>query len=80
MSAPLNHSHQPENLMASLNRNLNHAPLPAAIFAFALALVAMTGCDNDREILDVETPNGGIEVEQDQDTGAIEVETHDENN
>lgn len=44
----------------------------AALFlttAFTLA-----GCDNKEEVLDIETPNGEVEVEQDQDTGAIDVE------
>ena len=53
---------------------------------FALSLLAapclmtiafISGCENDKEILDVDTPNGGIEVEQDRDTGAVEVETDD---
>ena len=40
-----------------------------------MAVAFISGCDNDKKILDVETPNGGVEIEQDRDTGAIEVET-----
>ena len=42
-----------------------------------MAIAFISGCENDKEVLDVDTPDGGVEVEQDRDTGAIEVETDD---
>ena len=39
----------------------------------ALAL-ALTGCDDDREIIDVDAGDGGFEVEQDRDDGSLEID------
>jgi hypothetical protein len=37
----------------------------------------MQGCDDDREVLDVNTPDGDVEVEQDPDTGDVDVDVDD---
>jgi hypothetical protein len=42
--------------------------------AFTLPLAGMVGCDNDRDIMEAETPQGEVEVERDLDTGELEVE------
>ncbi|TWU02999.1 hypothetical protein [Stieleria varia] len=41
----------------------------------ALAVgVLIAGCDNKETLLDVDTPNGGVSVEQDRDDGSITVD------
>ena len=42
--------------------------------ALPFAAFALTGCDDDREIIDVDTPGTDIEVEQDRDTGEVDVD------
>lgn len=41
--------------------------LPATVFT-------LSGCDDKETVLDVETPEGDLEVERDVDTGEIEVD------
>ena len=43
----------------------------------AMPLV-LTGCDNKEKVLDVETPDGELEVERNTDTGEVDIEV--ENN
>lgn len=45
-------------------------PKVAALFC----ALAFFGCDNKEKILDVDTPDGGVEVEVDRDTGALDVD------
>ncbi len=40
---------------------------------FAIACVALTGCQEKETVVDVETPSGDIEVTKDKDSGDIEV-------
>ena len=41
-----------------------------------LGLVSLTaGCERKEKVLDIETPEGSIEVERSRDTGEIEIET-----
>jgi hypothetical protein len=42
--------------------------------SLVLPLVALTGCERDEEVMELETPEGEVEVERDADTGALEVE------
>jgi hypothetical protein len=59
-----------------MNVSLRNAGISvAAAFVLATAPLSLTGCDQDEEILDVESPDGGVEVERDPDTGATEIET-----
>lgn len=51
---------------------LTAVSLPPALVA--LAVVCTTGCENKETLLDVETPSGQVEVEEDQETGAIDVD------
>ena len=44
--------------------------------ALGLPVISMAGCDQDEEILDVETQQRDVEVERDSDTGALEVESN----
>jgi hypothetical protein len=39
-----------------------------------LAMLFSAGCDNKETVLDVETPEGQVEVERDRDTGALGVD------
>ncbi|MEQ8846448.1 hypothetical protein [Botrimarina sp.] len=46
----------------------------AAAAAACLAL----GCDNKETMLDIDTPDGGVEVQRDRDTGEVDVEVDEE--
>ena len=46
------------------------------IAAGMLGLASLTaGCEQKEKVLDIETPEGSIEVERSRDTGEIEIET-----
>jgi hypothetical protein len=50
--------------------------LPFGILALIGAITL--GCENKEKVLDIEGPNGGgVEIERDRDTGAVEVDAHD---
>jgi hypothetical protein len=55
------------NLIQSTFRLL---ALVAAMFAGFL----FVGCDNKETVLDVDTPDGGVEVERDRSTGELTVD------
>ncbi|MCC9606015.1 hypothetical protein LOC68_20010 [Blastopirellula sp. JC732] len=38
--------------------------------------VTQTGCDHKEKLIDIETPRGEVKVEQDKDTGDINVEVN----
>jgi len=38
------------------------------------ATVAISGCQRKEKVLDIEGPNGELEIERDVDTGAVDVE------
>lgn len=61
-------------MLRAICNTMNRLVLAAPV---ALSMFLIAGCENDREILDVETPDGGVEIEQDRDDGDIEIETHD---
>ena len=48
-------------------------PLLLALVGLAIP-AAFTGCETKREVLDIETPDGGIEINENSD-GSIEIET-----
>ena len=54
-------------------RKSGRLPGVAALMVGVLPLT-MTGCEADRDVMEVETPEGEVEVEEDADTGALEVE------
>lgn len=39
-----------------------------------LGTLLLAGCETDRKLLEVETPNGELNIEQDSDTGGVEVQ------
>ncbi|KLU07344.1 putative transmembrane region and signal peptide protein [Rhodopirellula islandica] len=53
---------------------------PRDVVHFLLLTAAMvagfivTGCDRKETVLDVETPNGGVEVNRDVDDGSVSVD------
>jgi hypothetical protein len=50
--------------------------LPLGILALIGAITL--GCENKEKVLEIEGPNGGgVEVERDRGTGAVEVDAHD---
>lgn len=56
----------------SINRKLQSLVAASVIALFSV------GCDQKETLLDVETPDGEVEVLQDKSTGEIEVEATDE--
>lgn len=61
-----------------MTKLLCRLPLLLSTVLLGATLAATTGCDNKETVLDVETPDGELEVTRDRDTGEVEVET--ENN
>lgn len=58
-----------------MNRSIkNFVAVLASSLAMFVAAAALTGCERKEKILDVETPNGEIEVERSLDTGEVDVE------
>jgi hypothetical protein len=55
---------------------LTAAALPPLVLGAALACTA--GCQNEEEVLDVETPNGQVEVTRDRETGDLDVDADDD--
>jgi hypothetical protein len=56
---------------------LTAVSLPPILLGVVIACSA--GCENKETVLDVETPEGQVEVERDRDTGALDVQaTEDE--
>ena len=51
---------------------LTAVSLPPILLGVAIACSA--GCENKETVLDVETPDGQVEVERDRDTGALDVD------
>lgn len=49
-------------------------PLGLTTFLAIAPLTLLSGCDDDEEVLDIETPNSEIEIERDDDTGALEID------
>jgi hypothetical protein len=49
----------------------------AAATALILTAGLLAGCERKEKILDIETPEGGIEVERSLDSGEIDVEVED---
>jgi len=38
-----------------------------------LVMTAVAGCDDNEDVIEIETPDGSIEVERDKDTNALDV-------
>ncbi|MEX0939146.1 MAG: hypothetical protein WDZ59_14895 [Pirellulales bacterium] len=55
---------------------LKRAALLGAMALF-VGVVPFTGCEREENVLDVETPDGELEVNRDKDDGSIEVEVDD---
>lgn len=53
--------------------------LPIATTALLLALFSLgaTSCDRKEKVLDVDTPDGGIEIQRDKKSGEIELKVED---
>lgn len=50
--------------------------LGAGVLALSMVAIA-PGCDRKEELIDVETPDGGVEVERDKETGEVDVDVDD---
>ena len=60
-----------------INELLTAVSLPPLLLGLAMLFAA--GCENKETMLDVETPNGQVEVERNLDTGEVDVQaTEDE--
>lgn len=51
--------------------------LLARILVVAFLGLALVGCDDKQTILDIETPEGELEIEQDPETGEVEIDVDD---
>lgn len=55
-----------------------HTFVACALGGLTFGSLAMTtGCDTKEEIVDIETPGGGVEVNEDTETGDLEVDVSD---
>ncbi|MFI4877045.1 MAG: hypothetical protein ACIALR_16955 [Blastopirellula sp. JB062] len=61
-------------MMNSIWKVLSPALLGGAILFGTTALTS--GCDQKEKMLDVETPQGEVEVERDRETGDVDVEVN----
>jgi hypothetical protein len=57
-----------------MTKLLRITAVSCATVMFAVVPFTIAGCDQDREVMEVETPQGEVEVEEDADAGALEVE------
>jgi hypothetical protein len=57
-----------------MTRLFRSTAVAAATLMFGVVPFTMSGCDADREVMEVETPEGEVEIEEDADTGALEIE------
>jgi hypothetical protein len=62
----------PRSAAMKISELLTALSLPPILLGLAMLFAA--GCDNKETVLDVETPEGQVEVERDRDTGAIGVD------
>lgn len=56
---------------------MNSVPNSLRLFALAAAMFTgflLVGCDNKETLLDVETRDGGVEVQRDRGTGEVTVD------
>jgi len=56
---------------------LPSAALVGSVLGACLAAVSLAGCERKERILDVQTPEGSIEVDRNVDTGEVDVEVTD---
>lgn len=56
---------------------MNFIPNALRLFALVTAMLAgflLVGCNNKETLLDVETGDGGVEVQRDRDTGEVTID------
>jgi len=56
---------------------MNFIPNALRLFALVAAMFAgflLVGCNNKETLLDVETRDGGVEVQRDRDTGEVAID------
>jgi hypothetical protein len=69
--------HWPLEIAMKVTELLTAVSLPPLLLALAMLLAA--GCENKETLLDVETPEGQVEIERNLDTGEVDVQaTEDE--
>ena len=62
-----------------MNTKLTAKPFRLATMVMSLAVsAALVGCDNQEEVMEVETPESSVEVERDVDTGELSVDAEEE--
>lgn len=55
--------------------NYLHLTLRSSIAVGLLTMgLVFVGCDNKETVLDIDTPDGGVEVERDRDDGALSID------
>lgn len=47
---------------------------------FAAGALCLSGCERKKKVIEIETPAGSLEVNQDKDTGGIEIKASEKKN
>jgi hypothetical protein len=69
--------HQKANAMTSIQTYRRFFRAAVIAFCFCCGMAAFSGCERKERVLDVETPEGELEVDRNIDTGEVEVNVTD---
>ena len=67
----------PDKSIADSLHTKESANMLKRILPLASLLLAMTmtvGCDDNEDVIEIETPDGSVDVERDKDTNALDVD------
>lgn len=45
-----------------------------ALMLLSISVCSLSGCEQKKKVLDVETPAGGLEIEKDKNSGSVGIE------
>ena len=63
--------------MTSVQKYRSALTAAVMLFCFSCGMAAFNGCERKERVLDVETPEGELEVDRNIDTGEVEVNVTD---
>jgi hypothetical protein len=64
--------------MANIQKCRSVFAAGAMLFCICCGISAFTGCERKERVLDVQTPEGDVQVDRNVDTGEVEVNVTDE--